>query len=280
MTAGSDGGRRSDGRERILVADVGNSRIKLAAVGEGNAGGALPRVDRLLAIDARSVSPADLERWLADVAAGPATLLVASVHDEAAARLEGAVASVAASGGPSVHGRRVTHADLPLRVALREPARVGIDRLAAAAAAAALRPRGSGAVVVDCGTAVTVDVIDAAGAFLGGAILPGPVLQAKALATGTSLLPEIESFGESEPPAMPGRHTREAIAAGIGWGIRGAVREVVARALAVLEESGAAKGAPVVVTGGWGRAVLPVLPGAVDVPDLVLAGIAMAAGRS
>ena len=274
MTAGSDGGIRGRGPERLLVADVGNSRIKLAAVAAGGAGGPLPRVERLLTVDARLFAAAELERWLAGVADGPATLLVASVHDEAAARLEEALA-----GWPHLRSRRVTRADLPLEVALPDPARVGIDRLAAAAAAATLRPRGAGVVVVDCGTAVTVDVVDGSGAFLGGAILPGPVLQARALARGTSLLPEIESLGEAEPPAMPGRHTREAIAAGIGWGIRGAVREVVAKAVDVLGAADAARGAPVVVTGGWGRAVLPVLPGAVEMPDLVLAGIAMAAGR-
>lgn len=277
MTARSDGGRGRE-EETLLVADVGNSRIKLARVRERDAAGRLPRVDSHLAIDAFHVDPAELERWLATVAAGPATLLVASVHDEAAGRLERAVAEGSAAGRAEVRCRRVTHTDLPLAVALEAPARVGIDRLAAAAAAATLRPPRSGAVVVDCGTAVTVDLVDRDGRFLGGAILPGPALQARALERGTSLLPEIESLGEAEPPPMPGRHTREAIAAGIGWGIRGAVRELVTRALDALGGDGPG-GPPVIVTGGWGRNVLPVLPGAVEVPDLVLAGIAMAAGR-
>ncbi|MFM8705521.1 MAG: type III pantothenate kinase, partial [Planctomycetia bacterium] len=132
------------------------------------------------------------------------------------------------------------------------------------------------AIVVDCGTAATVDVVSPSGAFLGGAILPGPALMARALAEGTSKLPAVAALQEQEaPPAMPGRSTHEAIAAGIGWGIRGAIARLV-------EEARGAVGAKadVILTGGWRGAVRDALPGAIEMPELVLAGIALAAERA
>jgi type III pantothenate kinase len=138
-----------------------------------------------------------------------------------------------------------------------------------------VKPQASGVIVVDCGTAATVDLIAADGRFLGGAILPGPTLMARALAQGTSKLPEVRALEHADPPAMPGGNTREAIAAGIGWGMRGAIAELVARSRLALGPS-----TPVLLTGGWSGAILPALPGAIEMPDLVLVGIALAAERA
>jgi type III pantothenate kinase len=200
---------------------------------------------------------------------------VASVHDAAAARLEASIAELSATRHRSLRQRRISHADLPLEVLVAEPHKVGVDRLAAAAAAGLVRRPGCPAIIVDCGTAATVDLVSTAGAFLGGAILPGPALMARALAEGTSRLPAVAALDQSVPPAMPGRSTQEAIAAGIGWGIRGAICRLV-------EEARAAVGADadVVLTGGWRGAVRDALPGAIEMPELVLAGIAMAAERA
>jgi type III pantothenate kinase len=258
----------------VLVADVGNTRIKLALVEEhgGVAGGRrLPRVGRRQDLLSRDFRPANLENWLAGVAPGPATLLVASVHEAAAVRLEAAVAEVSATRHRAVRQRRVGHADLPLEVAVDEPHRVGIDRLAAAAAAVLVKEPGRPAIVVDCGTATTVNIVSAAGAFLGGAILPGPALMARALADGTSRLPEVAALADAPPP-LPARSTRSAIAAGIGWGMRGAVERIVAEA-----QRPYAGAAQVILTGGSAGMVRDCLPGAVELPDLVLAGIALAA---
>jgi len=264
--------------DTLLLADVGNSRVKLAALVDTglDATGrrvSLPRFGRRLELDIRGLQTRLLRQWLAGAAPTGAHVLVASVHDRAAALLELAIAEESATGRRSLRQQRVAYTDLPLRVALEEPGRVGIDRLAAAAAARHVIPPGRSAVVVDCGTAATVDMIDADGVFLGGAILPGPGLMARALAEGTSKLPEVESSGAGDPPDMPGRDTREAIAAGIGWGIRGAIATLVERARARLGD------AVVVLTGGWHGAVLPAVPDAVEVPDLVLSGIALATPR-
>jgi type III pantothenate kinase len=261
----------------VLLADVGNTRIKLAAMAGGHervGAGRLPALARRQDLDSRGFHAVNLERWLGQAAPGAAVVLVASVHDAAAARLEAAIAEVSATRHRPLRQRRVVHADLPLVVALDEPHKVGIDRLAGAAAAKAITRPGRPVIVVDCGTAATVNLVSATGEFLGGAILPGPALMARALAEGTSRLPQVAAL-EQAPPPMPGRSTQDAIAAGIGWGIRGAVARVVAEARTAVGGD-----ADVILTGGWRAAVRDALPGAVEIPELVLAGIALAAERA
>ena len=264
--------------DTVLLADVGNTRIKLAVVeehGDDAGGRRLPRIGRRQDLLSRDFRPTNLETWLAGVAPGPAVLLVASVHEAAAVRLEAAVAEVSATRHRAVRQRRIGHADLPLAVLVDEPHRVGIDRIAAAAAAAVVKDPARPAIVVDCGTATTVNLVSAAGDFLGGAILPGPALMARSLAEGTSRLPEVAALDHAPPPPLPGRSTQAAIAAGIGWGIRGAVERLMAEAQRPFD--GAAQ---VFLTGGSAGIVRDCLPGAVELPDLVLAGIALAAARA
>lgn len=273
MTAG----RPSLG-DTIVLADVGNTRIKLAVLVELDAGQAarrLPSVSRRQELLSRDFRPANLQRWLEAAAPGPAVLLVAGVNQAAAVRLEAAVAELAVTGHRPLRQRRIGHTDLPLEVRVDEPHRVGIDRLAGAAAAAVAKAPGRSAIVVDCGTATTVDLVSVEGHFLGGAILPGPALLARALAEGTSRLPEVAALDRDPPPAMPGRSTQTAIAAGIGWGMRGAVARLVD------EGRGMLGGDPeVILTGGSAGVVRDALPGAVELPDLVLSGIALAAERA
>jgi type III pantothenate kinase len=266
--------------DTVLLADVGNSRIKLARLDEASAGAAgggagLPAIVRRQDLDSHRFHPDNLERWLHAAAPGPAVILVASVYEAAATRLEAAVAEISATRHRPIRQRRIRHTDLPLAVTLSEPGRVGIDRLAAAAAAGLVKPAEAAAVVIDCGTAITIDMLSSAGEFLGGAILPGPVLMARALAEGTSRLPAVAALAAGHVPAMPGRSTEEAIAAGVGLGMRGAVAWLVAEARRALG------GEPcTILTGGWARSVRDVVPDAFEVPDLVLCGIALAAGRA
>ena len=187
-----------------------------AAGGQG-----LPAITRRQDFDSHRFHPDNLERWLLAAAPGPAVILVASVYEGAAARLEAAVAEISATRHRPIRQRRIGHADLPLEVRLPEPHRVGIDRLAGAAAAGLVKAAGRPAILVDCGTATTVDLVSAEGAFLGGAILPGPLLMARALAEGTSRLPAVAALRAAICHAMPGRSTEEAIAAGVGLGMRG-----------------------------------------------------------
>jgi type III pantothenate kinase len=261
--------------DTVLLADVGNSRIKLAAVASWGGEHGLPMIERRLDLASRSFHPTNLDEWLRAAAPGSAVVLVSSVHDVAAARLEGMVAEFAATQHRQLRQRRIRYDDLPLAIDLPEPGKVGIDRLAAAAAANQLRTAGRGAIVVDCGTAVTVDVLSPEGVFLGGAILPGAALMSQSLVDGTSKLPAIAPGDSSTPPAIPGRSTAEAIAAGIGWGVRGAIARLVAEARRGLHGE-----ADVVLTGGWRAAIREELPDAREIPDLVLMGISLAAERA
>jgi pantothenate kinase type III len=84
----------------------------------------------------------------------------------------------------------------------------------------------------------------------------------------------VAALDTAAPPPVPGRSTQAAIAAGIGWGLRGAVARLVAEARAALGGT-----ADLVLTGGSAGVVRDALPDAVEMPDLVLAGIALAATR-
>lgn len=261
--------------DTVLLADVGNSRIKLAVMTEPATGGTLPLLARRMDLASRSFHPANLDEWLRAVAPGPAVVLVASVHDVAATRLEAMIAELAATQHRTLRQRRIRPDYLPLQIDLPQPEKVGIDRLAAAAAANRLRSPGRPAVVVDCGTAVTVDLLSENGVYLGGAILPGAPLMAKALADGTSKLPQIAALERGMPPAMPGTATAEAIAVGIGWGFRGAVSRLVAEGRRALKGD-----AEVVLTGGWRSAVREEFPGVKEMPDLVLEGVGLAVEKA
>lgn len=260
--------------DTVLLADVGNTRIKLAAVIEPSAPRKLPIIGRRQDLVSRDFRPEHFASWLDAAAAGPAVVLVAAVHHAAAARLEAVIAELTATRRHPVRQQRITHAHLPIEVGVAEPHRVGIDRVAGCAAAAVLARPGRAAIVVDCGTATTVDMVGQDGRFLGGAILPGPALLARALAEGTSRLPEVAALDHDLPPAMPGRSTQQAIAAGIGWGMRGAVARLVAEA-----QAASGGDAELFLTGGSRGVVRDALPGAVEIADLVLAGIGLATIR-
>ncbi|MEW6752874.1 MAG: type III pantothenate kinase [Candidatus Latescibacterota bacterium] len=101
--------------------------------------------------------------------------------------------------------------DLGLAIEYRPPDHVGMDRLLAAAAAHAAVPAGTAAVVVDAGTAITVDAVTASGTYRGGLIMPGLRLGLAALHSGTSLLPLVEPAGDAP---LVGQSTAACLQAG------------------------------------------------------------------
>ncbi|MBR2344990.1 MAG: type III pantothenate kinase [Lentisphaeria bacterium] len=102
-------------------------------------------------------------------------------------------------------------------------ATLGADRVANAIALAELYDLPG--VVIDCGTAVTMEVVDADKRFRGGAIAPGRKLMRQALHCGTGQLPEVPLY--EKVPELPGCNTPDAISFGIDRGIIGMVREFV-----------------------------------------------------
>ena len=146
-----------------------------------------------------------------------------------------------------------------------KPDTIGPDRLANAVAA---RHRfGAPVVVLDFGTAVTLDVVNRAGNYAGGIIAPGLAAMTDYLHEKTALLPRIKI---REIKTSIGKSTEEAMLVGAVHGYRGLVRELIAE----LKRGLKTKRLPVVATGGYAQLIASKLPeiSAVE-PNLTLEGL-------
>lgn len=113
---------------------------------------------------------------------------------------------------------------LPMPVWTDEPNSVGTDRIMAAFACYSVVEQA--VVIIDVGTALTIDVVDDNGIFQGGVICPGFAIAAKALSENTALLPEIKI---SKPSEAIGKNTSDSINAGLYYGAIGTIQEVITR---------------------------------------------------
>jgi type III pantothenate kinase len=166
--------------------------------------------------------------------------------------------------------RVFNHLDYPNKIDVLFPDKVGADRLVAAAAATKLKPPENHAIVVDSGTAITVDSIAADGTFRGGAILPGWHLASRALRDGTDQLPASFVHSDQPPPEAIGRCTESAIQAGVYWGSVGAVNLLIEKMLAENQDSQT----EIFVTGGDAKRVAAHLTFPMNQQDhLVLRGL-------
>jgi len=127
-----------------------------------------------------------------------------------------------------------------MRIATRNPAEVGADRIVNAVAAYEMY--GGPCIVADYGTATTFDVISAEGDYLGGAIAPGIEVSLEALTSRAAKLIKVELV---EPEHAIGRSTTEALQSGAVYGFAGEVEGVVH---AIWTELGVK--CPVIATGG------------------------------
>jgi type III pantothenate kinase len=269
-----------------VAVDIGNSRIKLKK-GSGLFSTADEKSsDPFVLVLLEPGGEFDVDRlaeWCNEVAAD-ATWLVASVHRGAAERFAAVVSETAVKLRREWTIRQVTYRDVPMPILVDQPARVGIDRLLAALAADRLRTPGRAAVVVDCGTAITVDLVRADSSFAGGAILPGIAMSARALHEQTDALPRVDADRLDRPPAPLGASTVGAIQAGLYWGAIGAIRELIGRLSAdrdgpldVFLTGGASPHAAELLATGGARGGGPAACWSVrHVPDLVLMGIELA----
>jgi type III pantothenate kinase len=116
--------------------------------------------------------------------------------------------------------------DLPIQLNVDEPDKVGIDRLLGAVAAKSMVPRGTPAITVDIGTAVTVNLVDAEGVFQGGAIFPGPALMSRSLHEYTASLPLIDVANLHTVSSL-GRNTKQAIELGIQSAVGAALDRLI-----------------------------------------------------
>lgn len=140
-----------------------------------------------------------------------------------------------------------TELDLGIEVLYRAPHEVGADRLVNAVAGA--EAYGVPLVIVDFGTAITLDVVSRERAYLGGAIAPGMAVSMEALFGKTARLPKVSL---TAPPSVIGKTTMESIQAGIMFGTAGLIDTLVRR---IWEELG--EKTRVVATGGQAESVSP-----------------------
>ena len=146
-----------------------------------------------------------------------------------------------------------------------KPNSIGPDRLANAVAAK--HRFGAPVVVVDFGTAVTFDVVNARGNYAGGIIAPGLAAMTNYLHEKTALLPKIEI---RDIKTSIGKSTEEAMLVGAVQGYRGLVRELIGN----LKRELRARKLPVVATGGYAKLIAAKLPEISAVaPDLTLEGL-------
>lgn len=141
---------------------------------------------------------------------------------------------------------------LGAEVRIDRPEEVGADRVVNAVAAHA--QYGGPLIVVDFGTATTFDVVEADGAYAGGAIAPGINLSLEALYMAAAQLPRIvikppeEEPGRNEPVKVIGKNTRSAMHSGIFWGYVAMIEGMIARIKAEYGEP-----MKVIATGGLAK---------------------------
>ena len=146
-----------------------------------------------------------------------------------------------------------------------KPETIGPDRLANAVAVH--HSHGAPAVVVDFGTAVTFDVVDRRGSYVGGIIAPGLAAMTDYLHEKTALLPRIRI---RETDVVIGKDTTEAMLVGTVHGYRGLIRELIQE---LKRELGVRK-LPVVATGGYAKLLAARIPEITAVvPLLTLDGV-------
>ncbi len=158
-----------------------------------------------------------------------------------------------------------TRSSLGVKNLYKNPDEVGADRLVNAVAVYALYRKA--AIVVDFGTATTLDCVTEKGEYLGGAICPGMELAGEWLATHTAKLPRV-TF-QSAPSRAIGKTTKESLQSGLFWGYIALVEGLLHRLTLEM------KGKPLIlVTGGLSPVIGPHLTASPKiVPDLTLEGL-------
>ena len=242
----------------LLVLNVGNSRVAVGAFVSGE----LVYTRRVAVTQRGDFEGVVAEAW-GHFNGAAAEVAGASVN---AAATEGVEHAVKQATGHDVQwvGREI---DLPIEVKTENPKQTGVDRVLAVAAA--FEQMGKACVVVDAGTAITVNACDDAGAFVGGAIAPGAGLMLASMHEHTSRLPQV---APAKPAGMIGTSTEQAMLHGAFYAARGLVKEVTenyATQLGTWPDIICTGGDAQTLFGGWE------LVHAVS-PDLVLYGIALA----
>lgn len=245
----------------IIAINVGNTRTQVGQV----IGGEIRQEERFAEAAFADLIDRTTAFWRDIAELDRPSIIIASVNDRVAKRLASALTDQL---GAPVY--RIGD-DLPAPIGRQlDPETItGVDRLLNAAAA--YETVKQACIVVDAGTAVTVDFVDGDGTFHGGAIAPGGRMQLKSLHEHTHDLPELD-FTRPEVQTF-GRSTAQAMLNGVYHGIRGMVWKLVEH---YAERYGAF---PMVIATGGDAALLFRDDELIDrvVPNLTLLGIIAAA---
>lgn len=172
---------------------------------------------------------------------------IASVHPQAAKTLVDHLSTIC----PAANVNLITWRDVPMEPKVDEPDRLGIDRLISAYAATLQSE--PPLIVVDAGSAITVDFVTADGKFQGGAILPGLGMQFASLAKGTASLPLLKAMNRK--PQYPAKNTQDAIFSGVLTAATAAIDLLISKYCNHADIAG--EDVPVVLTGGDAPVVSP-----------------------
>lgn len=235
--------------DEVIMVSVGNSRTRVASwrgraqdAGEGaKAEGLQP--SRVLMNEPSEGLVAGVAEALAATVGDRVALVLATVNERVSTalldalreRLGGQMVRAYRLVVPKVKGGSVGDEDapaggvsdgasrlpIPMLTELSPPLTVGVDRLLCALAAH--RRGGEASVVIDAGTAVTVDFVDAFGVFKGGVIAPGYRMMLACLGAGTGALPTLDG-AVALPEGELGRTTPDAIRLGCAGAVRGLAR--------------------------------------------------------
>lgn len=201
----------------------------------------------------------------------PTQWWISSVNRPASEVLQGFLDTL-----PNCEVHWINYQTLPMSVEVDYPARVGIDRLLAALAACHFCDQDR-LIVIQAGSAVTVDLVERTGAssfgkpfrFSGGAILPGVPMMLQLLGRAADMLPEIDANDLVNLPELPGKNTEAAMVAGCSSCLVGGVQHLVDR---YRKQFGLPL--PIVLSGGDGPLLAPHLSSPIKlVPQLVMQGI-------
>jgi len=282
----------------MILVDIGNSGLRASRVAEGHlfhdekvyrlswsaavGGTRKPSPEQEAAPDQRWCKLEDRSAfdWLVSqfCASANEPWLVSCVQRHALEQLRASLTTSGLSIAPKV----VTYADIPMTIDVQSPEKTGVDRLLAAFSAYRHINKSTSSpqpvIVIQAGTAVTVDFVDASGVFRGGSIMPGLGLSLQLLAAGTDLLPWLGNHAVDVRPVLPGKNTEQAIAAGVNAALVGGASHLVER---YRSENPSDAAIQAIVTGGDGSLLMPHIATPAElVNHVVLRGLSHIGNRS
>ncbi len=156
---------------------------------------------------------------------------------------------------------------LGIQINTENPSKVGQDRLINAAAA--YQHYNTSLIVVDCGTATTMDVVTSEGVFQGGVICPGLLISAEELFSKAAQLFQVNL---EIPKNLIGKNTTESLKSGLIYGYAGMIESLIKKLTKEIKQQNQPD-PTVIITGGLATKILPIVTKAIYHEDLTLRGL-------